>query len=157
MVQAFRIAKGKHSGNVAEMLSGRGALLHGGRWNSPGRSVVYTSSSRALATLEVAVHLNNPAVLPAYKMLPLEIPEGLVLLISAENLPEGWGDKIVNPTSVQAWGDLWFDEGICAVMQVPSAVVSGEHNYLLNPEHEDFRHIAVGEIEDYAFDPRIKN
>ena len=52
-------------------LSGEGARLYGGRWNSSGRAMVYAASDAALAVLEVRVHLDLP---------PDLIPDDYVLL-----------------------------------------------------------------------------
>lgn len=155
-VRAFRIAKARHARNPAEMLSGRGALLYGGRWSSPGRPVVYASSSAALATLEIAVHLNTPAVIPAYTILDLEIPDAVILHVDPADLPAGWDEPLINPAPVQAWGDVWFDDRISAVLAVPSAVVPSESNYLINPGHEAFDRIVIGTLQRHPFDPRIK-
>ena len=88
-VRAFRIAKARYSRSKAVMLSGRGALLYGGRWSSPGRPVLYTSGSAALATLEIAVHLNAAHVIPAFKILELTLPDDLILTVEAADLPRG--------------------------------------------------------------------
>ena len=40
-------------------------------------------------------------------------------------------------------------------MKVPSAVVKGDFNYLLNPYHEDFHRIKIIHQEDFPFDKRI--
>ena len=37
-------------------LSGKGAEIAGGRWNSKGYAILYTSESRSLCTAEIAVH-----------------------------------------------------------------------------------------------------
>ena len=50
-------------------LDGEGARLHGGRWNSVGTPVVYTSSTLALAVLEMLVHVD-----------PEDLPKDLVAL-----------------------------------------------------------------------------
>ena len=39
-------------------LSGEGARLYGGRWNSPGRPLVCAAETAALPVLEVRVHLD---------------------------------------------------------------------------------------------------
>ncbi len=156
MPRAFRIAKRKFSLNKGMMLSGRGALLYGGRWNSPGRAVVYTSQSLSLATLEVAVHLNAADKIMAYRSMALEIPDELVLPMDPADLPTGWDAMQVEPKAAQSWGDAWFDDQISAVLEVPSVVIPRESNYLINPEHPDFDQIKCGPIEKHFMDRRIK-
>ncbi len=61
-VEAYRLVAPKWA---ASALSGEGARLYGGRWNSPGRAMVYLSTSRALAALELRVfgaHRQVPVV-----------------------------------------------------------------------------------------------
>ncbi len=156
MLRAFRIAKRKFSLNKSTMLSGRGALLYGGRWNSPGRAVVYTSQSLSLATLEVVVHLNATEKMMAYRSMALEIPDKLVLPMDPADLPADWDAMHVEPKAAQSWGDAWFDDQISAVLEVPSVVIPSESNYLINPEHPDFKQIKRGPIERYFMDRRIK-
>jgi len=59
MPEAWRILKEKHA---ATAFSGEGAAKTGGRWNSRGVPVIYTSSTQSLATLESLVHLNPPVI-----------------------------------------------------------------------------------------------
>ncbi len=156
MPQAFRVCKFKHARNKGMMLSGRGALLHGGRWNSPGRAIVYASQSLSLATLEIAVHLNASDKVMAYRSLTLDIPDDLVLPMNSKDLPPNWDALQVEPREAQSWGDAWFDAQISAVLAVPSIVIKTEVNYLINPEHPDFDRIKAGPIQKHPFDPRIK-
>ena len=51
-MKVFRLCKAK----FANDLSGLGAEKSGGRWNSKGVAMVYSSESRALCTTEIAVH-----------------------------------------------------------------------------------------------------
>src|SRR5204863_6047762 len=53
-VRAYRIFKPKHA---ATAFTGEGARLYGGRWNNKGTPMVYTAGSRALAALEMLVHV----------------------------------------------------------------------------------------------------
>src|ERR1022692_5242605 len=63
------------------ILRWEGARLFGGRWNSRGtKKVLYMSESRALAVLEVLVHLTN--TLPGKRQPPL--PEEQALTRSGE-------------------------------------------------------------------------
>ncbi len=148
MRQAWRIVKEKHA---ATAFSGEGARLYGGRWNSPGTSVVYTSGSRALAALESLVHL-NPPVMFSYVALSAGFDEALVE--KAVELPADWRDQPV-PASTKAIGDLWVKEARSAVLELPSVIIPGESNFLINPAHPDFQKIAIGKPEPFGFDSRL--
>lgn len=41
------------------------------------------------------------------------------------------------------------------LMQVPSATVQGEYNYLINPKHKDFKKIKLIKSEQFVFDERL--
>lgn len=147
-LQAWRIVKAKHA---ATAFSGEGARLYGGRWNSAGVSLVYTSSTQALAALESLVHLNPPVIF-TYAAIPLEFEAGLVEKVTA--LPPGWALSPA-PPSTRALGDLWAKEARSAVLELPSAIIPGESNYLLNPAHPDFKKIVIGKPVPFSFDPRL--
>lgn len=153
---AYRIAKSRFCGNHEAMFSGIGATMHGGRWNSKGHHMVYASDSRALATLEISVHLNTTAVLAAYSVCQIVIPEDLCEVVTADELPDGWDELVVNPLAAQSWGNLWLDVGATPAVKVPSIVMPAEWNVLLNPGHEQFPDIELGMIKRHAFDTRIK-
>jgi RES domain-containing protein len=134
---AYRIAKTKDSGSHEEMFSGIGAAIHGGRWNSKGHHMVYASDSCALATLEIAVHLKNTAVLAAYSVCQIVIPEGWCEEVTVDELPDGWDELVVNPLAAQSWGDLWLEVGATPAVKVPSVVMPAEWSVLLNPGQAD--------------------
>ena len=136
------------------MLSGEGALWYGGRWNSPGRRAVYLGGSLALASLELLVHLKVPEVLRHYRKLRVRIPEELVRVVDERGLPHGWEAPSLHPAT-QRIGDVWLDSLESAVLRVPSAVVIGEVNYILNPGHPDVAEIKPGVITDFRYDARI--
>ena len=52
-------------------------------------------------------------------------------------------------------GDLWVASGGSAVLRVPSVIVPGESNYLLNPGHADFRRLRIGAPASFPFDARL--
>jgi RES domain-containing protein len=152
MISAFRICKTRH---LATALSGEGARLGGGRWNSPGLPVVYTSSSLSLATLEVLVHLEDPELLAhLFSWLPLEVPDELVEWIDPATLPSEWLNDEPGPASRSA-GDGWLRSRRSAALAVPSVVTPGEWNYLLNPAHPDFPKIQPGPAKAFRPDPRL--
>ncbi len=152
MIRAFRLCKTKF---MASAFSGEGARLNGGRWNSPGLAVVYTSSSLSLATLEVLVHLEDPeAFARLFSWVPLEIPGDLIERIDPATLPDRWRDDQTNSSS-QSVGDAWLRSMRTTVLEVPSVVTPGEWNYLLNPAHPRFPEIQIGEARRFQPDPRL--
>jgi RES domain-containing protein len=152
MISAFRICKTRH---LATALSGEGARLSGGRWNSPGLPVVYTSSSLSLATLEVLVHLEDPELLAnLFSWIPLEIPDDLVEWIDPASLPPEWLNDEPGPASRTA-GDGWLKSRRSAALAVPSVVTPGEWNILLNPAHPDFPKLLPGPAKPFRPDPRL--
>jgi RES domain-containing protein len=159
MPQGWRITKRKH---LATAWNGGGASLHGGRWNSPGRRVVYTAFSRSLGALESLVHLEDAAlVAAAYVALPAEFDAALVAAVGKAEFglrPGRFPDVAVT----RAIGDSWLDGGRTPVLRVPTAVLPRaldalpiEVNYLLNPLHRDFGRISLGSPIAFAFDRRL--
>ena len=135
-------------------MTGEGARRYGGRWNSVGRAVVYLGDSLALAGMELLVHLKAEGVLQTYRKMPVFIPERLVMHIGEDQLPPEWAQPSLYPAT-QEIGDGWIDHARSAVLQVPSAVVRGETNYIVNPEHPDFGAIRTGPISRFRYDPRL--
>ncbi|MEO3470995.1 RES family NAD+ phosphorylase [Roseomonas sp. CAU 1739] len=125
-------------------LSGEGARRFGGRWNSPGRAMVYAADHPALAVLEVRVHLDLPAeLLPAdYVLMRLALPDPV------ETLP-------ALPVDPRAAGDAWLAEARAPVLRVPSVLVPAASNLLLNPAHPAAASARIDAIDAFAFDPRL--
>ena len=151
MLTAWRIVKASHA---AWAFSGEGAYLYGGRWNSPGTKVVYVASTRALATVELAVHLDRSALLASYVLIPCGFDERLVNNLERGELPAGWR-RDPPPAELAAIGDRWVRKLASAVLSVPSAVIPEEINFLLNPAHPAFSRIEIGDPRSFAFDPRL--
>ena len=145
----FRLSKAKYSHD----LSGRGAEKAGGRWNSKGTAVLYTSESRALCTAEIAVHLPLGIVPINYELTTINIPD-TVDIQEVEELPEGW-DASPPIRATQAIGDQFVSEGTSLVLKVPSVVIQGDFNYLLNPSHPDFDRVECLSTEPFGFDKRL--
>ncbi len=135
-------------------LSGYGASLNGQRWNSKGVEVVYTAQTRALSNSEVAVHIALGILPKDYFMVEIEIPDSIeILALKPSNLPAGW-DSLPSQPSSQYVGDRFVQENKYAVLKVPSVVVKGEFNFVLNPRHDAFRAIKIISTEPFPFDPR---
>ena len=153
MIRAFRLCKTRHA---ATALSGEGARLNGGRWNSPGLPMVYTSSSLSLATLEIMVHLDDAeAFSRLFSWIPIGIPEDAVEILDASRLPPVWLDDETNHCT-RAIGDEWMRSQRSLALAVPSVVTPGELNYLLNPLHPRFPELETGAASPFRPDPRLR-
>jgi len=148
MKQSWRIVKEKHA---ATAFNGDGARLNGGRWNSLGTSVVYTSGSMALAALESLVHLNPPVT---FKLVAIPIEFDDALIEELAELPADWREE-PPPLATKEIGDLWIQGWRSAVLKLPSVIIPSEPNYLLNPAHPDFKKIGIGRSNHFSFDPRL--
>jgi RES domain-containing protein len=146
----YRLAKE----NYVDDLSGTGARLYGGRWNSKGMAAVYLASSKALALLEVLVHL-PPLIEPKnYFCAEIEVPENSVTEISIAGLPYNWAD-MQSPPALKSIGDDFLQENKYLLLKVPSAIVQAEYNYLLNVQHPDMKNVRVVKKELFNFDKRL--
>ena len=148
---AWRITKRKH---VKTAFSGSGARKYGGRWNSPGTAIMSTAETQSLAVLEMLVHLDGPELLQRYVLIGVEIDESLVRKIEPSKLPRNWRADPA-PLGPRRIGDEWVESEASAVLQVPSTLVPGESNFLLNPAHADFGKLVVGDAIGFDFDPRL--
>ena len=146
----FRLSRSRYKYD----LSGNGAKIAGGRWNSIGIPVVYTAESRALAALEIAVHTPLNVVPEDYMMVTIFIPKASIHEIQTKDLPPNWKSFPEN-RHTQTLGDKYFREGSYLGLKVPSAVILGDHNILLNPLHPEFSKIKVVSAERFEFDQRL--
>jgi RES domain-containing protein len=150
-MMVFRLAKEKYKDD----LSGKGAEIAGGRWNSKGTALLYTSNSRALCMAEVLVHQLAGFPPDNYWMLSIEVPDYLSIeTIHAKNLPPNWRD-FPHPIALKAIGDVFVRAGAHAGLLVPSAVVVGDSNLLLNPRHPDFAAVKIENVVPFEFDERL--
>ena len=71
-------------------------MTKGYRWNSLNTKLVYTAESRALATLEVSVHLDLSEDLPSDRYyVEIEIPDEITVFeVNIEDLPADWDSKL---------------------------------------------------------------
>lgn len=151
MITAWRIVKARGADSAFD---GEGARLFGGRWNSPGIPMVYTASSRALAALEMAVHLDRSTLLQSFNLIACRFEERLVTAVDRQRLPREWRSNPA-PTELAAIGDAWVRAGRSAVLAVPSAVIEEELNYLLNPRHPQFKKVKLAAPRVFEFDRRL--
>jgi RES domain-containing protein len=148
-MQVFRITLKKWSAEL------RGSGFPG-RWNSEGKYVVYTSGSRALASLENIVHRSGEGLSSVFRVMIIDIPDELEITeINMEDLKQNWF-AFDHYNYCQRIGDQWFDACDTPILKVPSAIIKQEHNFLLNQSHPDFKKIKIQGVEEFDFDPRLK-
>lgn len=151
-MKVWRSSKSKYADGAFD---GEGTRKFGGRWTPVGVRAVYTASSLALAALELLVHLEKEDIVTGFVAISADIPNDLQIdVIMPDKLPENWCDNPA-PESLSLIGRDWLNAGQTAVLSVPSAVISVERNFLLNPEHSDFERIRTGHPEAFKFDSRL--
>jgi RES domain-containing protein len=148
-MRLYRIADARHA-----VWSGTGAMLVGGRFNSPGRPVIYAALSFAGAMLEVLVHARIGKLPKTHAWVEASVPDDLkVERHSADSLPAGWDASAQQPA--RGFGDAWLAQMRSAVLLVPSVVARVEFNALVNPAHPDAARIVVAEPCPVLWDERL--
>ena len=151
-MRVWRICKADHA---AAAFTGEGAILYAGRWHRMGTPIVYTSESRALAALEQLVHLHRNRLPPRFVCFAVDVPDALAMAeVRVQDLPDGW-HRHPAPPELPEIGTRWAAAAETVCLKVPSAVVPGEHNFLLNPRHDHFRRLRIGAPEPFEFDERL--
>jgi len=132
-------------------LDGIGAKIRGGRWNSPGRPVIYTSSHLSLAVLELMVHLEVDAedIPDDYVSIEIDTPDDIYIKKMRKII------DIHDTDTTQAYGDEWIKSAKIQGLEVKSVVISQEMNILLNPNHANMNAVKIKKVKPFAFDPRL--
>ena len=151
MPTGWRIVKTRYA---AQVFDGEGARLYGGRWNSPGVRMVYTSESIALAALEILTQTGKSSLLASYSRCAVHFDDSLVTSLDRSLLPTNWRTYPA-PPELQLIGDTWIANSSSVVLEVPSVLIETESNYLINPQHPDFRFLSIEPPEPFTFDPRL--
>ena len=151
MPTAWRIVKPRR---VGDAFSGEGARLFGGRWNPVGKPMVYAAESKALAALEILVHVDDGGLMDEYLCIPVRFDKRLMRSLDLKSLPGNWRAN-PPPASTQEIGAGWLGEAGSVVLEVPSVLIPGESNYLINPLHPAFGKLGIGAPEPFEFDPRL--
>jgi len=134
-------------------LSGMGAAMYGGRWNSKGIYVVYASMTSSLAMLETVVHLS---VIPKddYCITRINIRDDSIAELKISELPAGWNQYLA-PDALKLFGDQFIRENKNLALRIPSAIVAMESNILINPNHPDFKKVKLISCEKIVIDNRL--
>lgn len=132
-------------------LEGSGNRVHGARWNSPGRGVLYCSENLSLCVLETLVHLPPPlrGRLPRRIALKLRFPDdaGVTEIMK---LP-----RVAKVGNFRELGDRWLEEQETLVLRAPSVIVRQDHNVMINPSHPRMKEVEVTEQILFVYDDRL--
>ncbi|MEZ5046842.1 MAG: RES family NAD+ phosphorylase [Chitinophagaceae bacterium] len=136
-------------------LSGYGAFLYGGRWNSKGNVALYAASSISLALLEILVNMKGIKMFTdlSYHLMQLRLDEDEIIELKLSQLKKGWEkDKAYT----QFIGDQFLMTNQKVALKIPSVIIPQENNYLLNPNHPFFKkRIKLVKTEKYELDKRL--
>ncbi len=150
-MRVYRLSKKE----ILNDLSGTGAEIAGGRWNYKGTRLVYTAESRALCTAEIAVHTPFGIIPDDYYLMTINIPDNIKIdTIQVDNLPDDW-KKFPGMRITQDIGERCIKKGEFLVLRVPSAVVQGDYNFLINPNHKEIDKVKTIESEKFDFEERL--
>ncbi len=148
-MRVWRITRSVHA---ASPLSGEGAARSGNRWNSAGVRIAYTSTSRALAVLEMLVHVTRDTIPEDIVLIPVDVPASLIAELDSP--PRHWNALPYSDSGRHA-GDKWARDRKSAALLVPSVVLPAERNLLINPLHPDFPKVKVHPPERHPIDRRL--
>lgn len=149
-ISAYRLVAPRWASTA---LSGEGARKFGGRWNTPGRPVVYLGQSRSLTALELLVHLTTPSSRKKhYTLLEVSFPANCVQ--KGTLFSEDWKTSPPTRASTQV-GDEWLQQQDSLALRVPSSLVEEESVILLNPLHPDFSKVQTLTSRKFCYDERL--
>lgn len=150
-MEVFRISSAKYADDLTP--SGRSA-----RWNMNQQWVLYSASSRSLASLELVV--NRASIRPTlkYKVMVMSLTddESMYHTLTGKLLPKDWRSETAYP-ALQRQGSEWYRTNTSLVLRVPSAIVPFEYNYIINTRHPDFgpQTVSLVRTEPYFWDDRL--
>lgn len=152
-MHVFRISKTEYKKD----LTGVGAALYGGRWNPKGLHMVYTAGNIALAYVEFLVHNYHIIGKDKVSMACINVPDSVdIQTISENELPSDWNR---NPESIAISKDIgkaFLQNSKHYILKVPSAIVPGEFNFLLNPKHKNHNQTIINHyIDPFEYDERL--
>lgn len=134
-------------------ISGNGAKLKGARWNMPGSSMLYTAEHISLSTLELLVHIGFNDIQKFYHILSIYIPDDAAMReINVNKLKPNW---LEDEDYTAFMGTGFINNNVNLVLKVPSAIIPEEHNYLINPNHNDFKKVKIKTSKPFIFDERL--
>ena len=134
-------------------LSGIGAKLFGGRWNSKGVNMLYVSEYISLAVVEMLVHNQFKDFTVELNLLHITFPDTIEIKeVKHSKLKDNWMDDF---GYTRFMGDQFIQAGTHSILKIPSAVITEENNYIINPLHADFKKIKITDSITFRTDKRL--
>ena len=90
----------------------------------------------------------------SYYLLTIRTPEDSLLSVPLDQLPDGW-NGLTPPGAIKDLTESWLADSRFLMLKVPSAVVAGEYNFLINPAHSRASEVSITDKQPYRFDPRL--
>jgi RES domain-containing protein len=148
LMRAVRTTRRKFS-----VRDSRGAALRSGRWHHEGQSILYCGSSLSLAVLEQRANtVPFDELREEFHFADIEI-----VGVEIERAPEACyeGDWTADLERTRDFGTAWSKSRRSLVLEVRSAVLPVESNYLINTAHPDFAKVAFSEPRAIPLDDRL--
>lgn len=144
----FRFTPEKYSGDI----SGEGASMFGGRWNSIGFPIVYTSINISLSLLEILIYSASYDQIQNNFLVRIEVPDTTIPVISETALPKKWQSEKEHCRYI---GNEFLTQKKTLLLKVPSAIIPEENNILINPLHPEFKKVKIASAKKFEFDGRL--
>jgi len=149
-MQVWRLFSARYRDSA---FTGVGGLYAARRWNHLGTPMVYTATSRALAALEFFVNLEANEAPDDLLMAEAAVPDELIETLDLKQLPRNW--RSLDNQRCRDIGSKWAASLRSLALKVPSVVVDGDWNVLLNPKHPEFAKVKTGAAKAFRFDERL--
>ncbi|MBS0185503.1 MAG: RES domain-containing protein [Proteobacteria bacterium] len=136
------------------IFDGTGAMINGGRWNSPGNAVIYASLSFSCALLEILVRVGRGGIPKNQKYVKIEIPN-TIKGEKIDSYKSGIEVRKMDILDCRTLGDIWYSKRKSAYLIVPSVVAPEDSNIIINTQHPDFHKIKVSTPLMIEWDERL--
>lgn len=130
------------------------ALSSEGRWHKKGQRVLYFSTSLSTCVLELKANgVSYRTIREKNHFCEVQIPDDIV----AQDVPFDFcrGEWRLAKGKSQEFGSKWFLEGRSLILQVKSAVIAAEFNFVANTNHPDFQRAVFSRTFPMDLDPRL--
>ncbi len=100
------------------------------------------------------VHFNRSLTPAELQIITLNLPDREIASFDAKKFTKIIDSNEAN-SKCNEEGKKWLDAKSSLALRIPSVLIPGEHNIIINPEHESFKEIKIDNIENFFFDERF--